>query len=414
VTAGGGRDCLVMAKPVGPLCNLRCAYCYYLSKERLFDAERPRRINDDVLERFVAGRLEAAPGPTVHFEWHGGEPTLAGVDFFRRAVEAQRRHARPGVEVTNGLQTNGLLLDDAWAAFLAEHHFSVGLSLDGPADVHDAFRRTAGGAATHREVVRALRSLDKHRVRHDVLCVLHAANVPSPRRVYSYFRDLGVRSLQLLPLVEREPDAPRGVSARTATPEAMGEFLVSAFDLWLAEDLGRVVVQFFDETLRPALGLPHALCVFRETCGDVVVLEHDGGVYACDHFVDEAHRLGSLRERSFAEIVGSPQLTAFGDAKRDALPPECRACDVLPFCHGGCPKDRLAGGRSYLCPAYQRFFRHVRPAMDRLAAHWREGLPIQAFGAVRRAEARQAHAGVGPNDPCPCGSGRKYKKCCRA
>ena len=267
------RDGLIMAKPAGPRCNLRCSYCYYLAKEQLFPADS-RRMADDLLERYIAQRLQTAPGPNTHFEWHGGEPTILGLDYFRRIVELQRKHVVPGRSITNGLQTNSVLLDDAWLDFLAAESFNVGLSLDGPADLHDGFRTDAAGRPTHRDVVRAFQRLARRRVRCDVLCVLHAENVRVPLRLYGFFRELGVRLLQFLPLVEWRAEAPAGVSPRTARPEAMGDFLCQVFDEWIGHDLGRMVVQFFDETMRPAAGLPHALCIFRETCGDVAVLPY--------------------------------------------------------------------------------------------------------------------------------------------
>ncbi len=408
-----------MAKPVGPRCNLRCEYCYYLSKEQLFPADRPRRMSDDLLEQYIAQRLRLSPGPSTHFEWHGGEPTLLGLDFFRRIVELERKHTAPGRSFTNGLQTNGVLLDEEWADFLAAERFSVGLSLDGPPEFHDRYRRSATGQPTQREAVRAFRLLSRRRVHCDVLCVLHAGNVAAPALVYRFFRELGVKYLQFLPLVEAETGAPDGVSARTARPEAIGEFLCSVFDEWTRRDLGRVVIQFFDETLRPALGLPHALCIFRETCGDVAVLEHDGGLYACDHFVDADHRIGNLREHPLGELIEERALRAFGERKRDALPACCRQCEVLAWCNGGCPKDRIARtpqgdpGLSFLCPAYRRFFGHARPVMERLAVHWKAGLPLERFVAEPRSPLESGSGKIGPNAPCPCGSGRKYKKCFR-
>jgi uncharacterized protein len=413
------RDCLIMAKPAGPRCNLRCTYCYYLPKEQLFAANRPWRMGEDLLEQYIAQRLDASPGPSTHFEWHGGEATLLGLDYFRRIVALERKHAAPGRTVTNGLQTNGVLLDEEWADFLAAEHFSVGLSLDGPSDLHDGYRRSASGRPTHQTVVRAFHLLSGRRVHCDVLCVLHAQNVRAPMRVYRYFRELGVRYLQFLPLVAPQSDTPCGVSPQTARPEATGDFLCSVFDEWIGHDLGRMVIQFFDEALRPALGLPHALCIFRETCGDIHVLEHNGDLYACDHFVEPNHRIGSLRERPLGDLICEPTLRAFGQRKRDALPLSCRQCDVLAWCNGGCPKDRIARspqgepGHCYLCPAYQRFFRHARPVMDRLAAHWQAGLPLESFVAAPQTASLQDGARVGPNKPCPCGSGRKFKKCCR-
>jgi uncharacterized protein len=413
------RDCLIMAKPAGPRCNLRCEYCYYLAKEQLFPADRPRRMADDLLEQYIAQRLQTSPGRSTHFEWHGGEPTILGLDYFRRIVELERKHTVPGRSISNGLQTNGVLLDEDWADFLAAEGFSVGLSLDGPPEFHDRYRRSLAGRPTQREAVRAFRLLLRRRVRCDVLCVLHAENVQAPTRVYDFFRELGLKSLQFLPLVERQEGAPGGVSARTARPEAVGDFLCAVFDEWISRDLGRVVVQFFDEALRPALGLPHALCIFRETCGDVAVLEHDGDLYACDHFVDPDHRIGNLLDRPLGDLIDDRALHTFGQRKRDALPQVCRQCDVLAWCNGGCPKDRITRGPtgelglSYLCLAYQQFFRHARPVMERLARHCQAGLPLGSFVAVPRSRVGQALVKVGPNQPCPCGSGRKYKKCCR-
>ena len=367
-----GGDCLVMAKPAGPRCNLDCAYCYYLPKAGLFPRPAPARMDGDLLESFIRQRLEASRGPSTHFEWHGGEPTLLGLDYFRQIVDLQARHRPPGRAVTNGLQTNGTLLDGAWARFLRAERFSVGLSLDGPAPCHDAFRTTRSGEPTHAAAEEAFRLLRRHGVHCDVLCVLHRGNVGEPLAVQRYFRDLGVTHLQFLPLAS---------AGAAAAPEAVGAFLCAVFDDWIRHDLGRMTVQFFDEALRPALDLDHALCVFRETCGDVVVLEQEGSVFACDHFVDPGHLLGSLRTRPLADILAHPALEAFGLAKRDGLPPACRNCDVLAWCRGGCPKDRPAGGGvNVLCPAYRKFFRHCRPIMARLAAHLRAGLPASVFG----------------------------------
>jgi uncharacterized protein len=400
-----------MAKPAGARCNLNCAYCYYLAKAELFPRTPQPRMADDLLETYIRQRLQDSAGPVTLFEWHGGEPTLLGLDYFRRIVALQQAHRPPDRIIANGLQTNGTLLDESWARFLAQERFSVGLSLDGPAPCHDAYRLDRGGRSSHAETVRAFRLLRRHGVHCDVLCVLHAANVPSPLPVYRFFRDLGVTHLQFLPLVQ--PAGP-GVSAATAAPEAIGEFLCAVFDDWIRNDLGRIAVQNFDEAFRTACGLPHALCTFRETCGDVLVLEHDGSVYACDHFVDAGHRLGSLGQQTLAGLCASPALAAFGRLKRDGLPARCRACPVLAWCNGGCPKDRILAepsgepGVNWLCPAYRRFFGHCRPALARLAAHRKAGRPLRAFappGPVARARA---------NDPCPCGSGIKYKRCCQS
>ncbi len=377
-----------MAKPAGPGCNMRCGYCYYLGKAALFPPG-PWRMPEDLLERFIAQRLEASPGPTTHFEWHGGEPTILGLDYFRHIVRLQNAHRPSGRRVSNGIQTNGLLLDEAWAKFLKEEGFSVGLSLDGPADLHDVFRRTAAAGAggnTHARVAAAFQLLKRHGVFCNVLCVLHAENAAEPDRVYDFFRALGVKYLQFLPLVVPTPRG--GVSAPTASPGAIGAFLCRIFDRWLQNDVGRVVIQAFDEALRPIYGVPHALCIHRETCGDVAVLEHDGGLYMCDHYVDADHFLGNLRERPLSEMVADPAMRRFGRARRDALSSVCRECDVLASCNGGCPKDRIAvapdgeAGLSYLCPAYRMFFRHSRPGLERLARHMKLGKSLRSFAAA--------------------------------
>ena len=372
-----------MAKPAGPACNLRCGYCYYLSRASLFPAGA-WRMDEALLERYVAQRFAASPGPVTHFEWHGGEPTLLGRDYFRLIVRLQKKHRPPGRAFTNGIQTNGVLLDEEWARFLAQERFSVGLSLDGPADVHDAVRPDAAGRGSHARAVASFRRLAAAGVFCNVLCVLHAGNASEPDRVYDFFRDLGVRYLQFLPLVIR---AEAGVSPPTAPAEAVGAFLCRVFDRWLRQDVGRVVIQTFDEALRPVYGMPHALCIHRETCGDAAVLEHDGGFYACDHYVDPAHLIGNLRERSLAELAADPRMAAFGAAKKEALPRVCRECDVRISCNGGCPKDRFLTtvdgepGLNYLCAAYQAFFRHSRPDLQRLAAHMKEGRPLRQFRA---------------------------------
>ena len=370
-------ECLVMAKPAGPGCNMRCGYCYYLRTEALFP-RGPWRMSEDLLERFIVQRLQASPGPSTHFEWHGGEPTLLGMDYFRLIAALQEKHCPPGRTITNGIQTNGLLLDDAWVQFLAAKGFSVGLSLDGPADLHDACRITADGRATHARVTRSFASLREGGVFCNVLCVLHVRNTPEPDRVYDFFRRLGVTHLQFLPLAG---------GALAAPPEGVGGFLCRVFDRWLGEDVGRVVIQAIDEALRPIYGIPHALCIHRETCGDVAVLEHDGGFYACDHFVNEDHLLGNLGEQSLTDLCAEPRLRSFGQAKRDTLPRACRQCDVLSFCNGGCPKDRVAlapdgePGLNALCPAYKAFFRHSRPGLERLAAHMKQGRTLRSFTA---------------------------------
>jgi uncharacterized protein len=392
---------------------LRCDYCYYVGNETALrgvapaavgaaravgDADvvgaagkLPGRMSEELLERYVAQRFTAmaggasaarAPERAVHFEWHGGEPTLLGLDYFKRIARLERRLAPPGLSVTNGLQTNGLALNGAWAEFLAAEGWSVGLSLDGPAALHDAHRRTSEGRPTHERVMRAYEILSRRGVFTNLLCVLTRESAGRGDEVYGFFRSIGARYLQFLPLVT--PGRGGKPHPEAATGEAIGAFLCRVFDLWIASDVGAVVVQNFDEALRPLYGLPHALCVHRERCGDALALERDGSLYACDHFVDPAHRLGNILERSLGELVREGALEAFGEAKRTTLSAMCRRCDLLVFCNGGCPKDRIIRADdgsmiSYLCPAYTRFFAHACGELERLAAHIREGRPQREF-----------------------------------
>ncbi len=411
------REFQVFVKPAGPDCNLACAYCYYLPTRRLYPRGGPARMPPGILETYIRQHLEAHPGPVVHFSWHGGEPTLSGTGFFLRVVALQQRHRPPGVRITNGIQTNGTLLDGDWCRFLAEAGFGVGLSLDGPADLHDPYRVDRSGDPTHGRVLQAYECLRHHGVPVDILCVVHAHNVGQPRRVYDFFKGIGAGCLTFLPLVARRAGPGSGVDPRSVAPEAWGDFLCRIFDPWARQDIGRVEVQIFDEVAAAACGREHALCIFRETCGEIPVVEHNGDVYACDHFVDTAHRLGNIGAAHLAGMIESPAQRAFGRLKRDALPRYCLACEVLAMCNGGCPKDRILTtadgqpGLNWLCAGYKRFFTHCAPFAAQLAALSRPAPPAKSRDAPPR-PALAAVPAPGRNAPCPCGSGRKYKRCC--
>ncbi len=411
------REFQVMTKPIGAICNLDCHYCYYLKKEFLYPKGDDFHMSDEVLERYIVQQIEAAPGPIVNFAWHGGEPTALGLGYFQKIVALQKQHRPEGKKITNGIQTNGTLLNEGWCRFFAAERFAVGLSIDGPRELHDAYRVDKGQKPTHKQVVRAYRMLSEHDVHIDVLCVVHDKNVRHPAQVYRFFKDLGVEFLQFLPLVERENG---GVSARTAPAEAFGKFLIAVFDEWLRNDVGKVAIQMFDEAARPLAGMDHSLCIFRETCGDVPVVEHNGDFFSCDHFVEPEYRVGNIAETHLGDMVESAAQRAFGEAKRDSLPRYCRECEVRAMCNGGCPKDRFIAtpdgepGLNYLCAGYKSFFIHSRPYLQKMVDLWNANQPLEKLMEVVRAEDAPPPAQAGRNDPCPCGSGKKYKRCCGA
>ncbi|MEI6153066.1 MAG: anaerobic sulfatase maturase, partial [Deltaproteobacteria bacterium] len=327
------REFQVFAKPAGSVCNLECHYCYYLKKEDLYPKGKPFRMPDDILEEYIVQHIHASPAPVINFSWHGGEPTVLGLDYFRKIAALQRKHQLPGRRISNGIQTNGTLIDEDWCRFLAAEGFGVGLSLDGPAELHDRYRVSRKQEPTHEQAMRGYTLLQQHRIPLDILCVVHNLNVQYPTQVYRFFKQIGARYLGFLPLVELLSDA-AGVSSRTVPAAAVGAFLCTIFDEWLSQDIGRVKVQIFEEAISTAFGQEHALCIFRTTCGDIPVIEHNGDFFPCDHFVDLEHRLGNIRETPLVELLESPSQRALGQAKWDKLPKFCRTCDVLTMCNG--------------------------------------------------------------------------------
>jgi len=367
----------VFVKPIGSICNLDCHYCYYLEKEHLYPRGESFRMPDDVLEEYIFQHIEASPDPVIRFSWHGGEPTLLGLDYFRRIVELHRRHQPPGRRIANGIQTNGTLLDDDWCRFLAAEGFTVGLSLDGPPDMHDRHRLTRDGEPTHELAMQGFRLLQRHRVPTDILCVVNAHNVRFPLQVYRFFKMIDAQHISFLPMVESQPDASGGINPLSVPSEAWGAFLCTIFDEWRDHDIGRVKVQIFEEAARTAFDQEHSLCIFRPTCGDIPVVEHNGDFYSCDHYVDVEHRLGNIMETPLVELLESPAQRAFGRAKLEALPGYCMRCEVRAMCKGGCPKNRFLEtpdgepGLNYLCAGYRRFFNHCWPFVSEVAALWR-------------------------------------------
>ncbi len=433
----------VMAKPTGPLCNLDCRYCFYLEKERLYPGTSAWRMPDDVLETFVRDYIAAQDVPAVTFAWQGGEPTLVGLEFFRRVVEFQDRYAG-GKRIENALQTNGVLVDDAWAAFFAERGFLVGLSIDGPRDLHDRYRVDRGGAPTFDRVMRGIDALKRHGAAFNTLTVVHRDNARRPLDVYRFLKEAGSLFQQFIPIVERMDARPPAAGAspqglpvfgpHLAEPGLAGEgrlspwsvdsadwgaFLCAIFDEWVRHDVGRVFVQLFDVALESWYRGKASLCIFSETCGGALAIEHNGDLYSCDHYVFPTFRLGNITDTPIGDLVRSPAQQRFGDAKRDALPDFCRRCDVRFACHGECPKNRFAHtpdgepGLNYLCAGYKRFFAHIDAAMRFMAeelAHERAPANVMAWALAL--DRQRAAAAAGRNDPCPCGSGKKFKKCC--
>jgi uncharacterized protein len=442
----------VMAKPIGPICNIDCKYCFYLEKEELYPDTRKWRMPDDVLESFIRQYIEQQNVPEVNFAWQGGEPTLLGVGFFRKVVELQKKWAG-GKVVHNALQTNGILLDDEWGAFLAEHRFLAGLSIDGPRALHDRYRVDKSGKSTFDQVMGGLNVLRKHGAEFNTLTVVNRVNSQRPLEVYRFLKEIGSGFIQFIPLVERLPgsdavsltaggktipDAPRPhllagppdagapdpaplpVTDWSVEATQYGTFLCTIFDEWVRQDVGRVFVQLFDVALGQWLGAGSSLCVFAEKCGAAVAMEHNGDVYSCDHYVYPRYKLGNLMNRGLGELMSSPEQRKFGSDKHDTLPEYCRKCEVRFACNGECPKHRFATtpagepGLNYLCPAYKRFFNHIDPQMRAMADLLRMRQPAARVMEMFRNERPPRSGPVGRNDPCPCGSGRKYKKCCAA
>jgi uncharacterized protein len=485
----------VMAKPTGAICNLDCKYCFFLSKEALYPGS-PFRMPDDVMEAYVRQVVESQRAPRVTIAWQGGEPTLMGLDFFQRVMEVVKEVARPGQSIEHTIQTNGTKLDDAWCQFFRQHGFLVGLSLDGPREMHDAYRVDKRGEGTYDQVMAAARLLQRHEVEFNILCTVHAANGDHPLEVYRFFRDeVGTQFIQFIPIVERateellpianlgwgnyadgagadphvhddvgadprvrpetaKPDDvgadPRVrpeidvlpvaksskrplytttgnlVTERSIKAEQWGSFLMAIFDEWVHNDVGQVFVQTFDSALGSWVGQGASMCIHRETCGLALALEHNGDLYSCDHFVEPDYFLGNIKSEHMIELVASEQQVKFGNDKRDTLPRYCRECPVRFACHGGCPRNRFITtpdgeeGLNYLCAGYKAFFSHVDRPMRIMAELLKQGryadevMEILAPGdsaSPAGSPGEQAVAKVGRNEPCPCGSGKKYKLC---
>lgn len=397
----------LMAKPAGPDCNLNCTYCFYLEKEALFQSQKVHRMNDDVLEAYIKQYCESQNTPEILFAWQGGEPTLMGVEFFQKAVALQKKYAA-GRPVQNAFQTNGTLIDNEWCKFLAKEKFLIGLSLDGPRHIHDKFRVDRGGKPTFDRVMKALKLMKAHRVDFNTLTCVTRQNAQYAVEIYDFLKSTGSTFLQFIPIIERKPDDDAArlglklamppdlagddnddrVMPWTVQPQQYGQFLIDVFDVWVRKDVGNVFVQIFDVMLNAWMGMPPPLCVFAEKCGDAMIIEHNGDLYSCDHFVYPEHRLGNILETPMDDLAASEQQTTFGSNKYDKLPDYCRKCDVFFACHGECPKHRFITtptgepGLNWLCEGYKLFMHHIDPYMKNMAQLLRQNRPCADIMAM--------------------------------
>lgn len=372
----------LLAKPAGSRCNLACKYCYYLEKSLLFEKHSPQVMDDALLEKFIHDYIGAQTTQEVLFTWHGGEPLMRPLQFYKKAVALQRKYAA-GRRIDNCLQTNGTLLTDEWCRFFKEQGWLVGVSVDGTQEMHDAYRRAKGGGPSHHKVMQGIRLLQKHGVEWNALAVVNDFNADQPKEFYRFFKEIGCRFIQFTPIVERllphadgrqlaavEEEGTGGMMPFSVSPEQWGDFLIGIFDEWVKEDVGEYFVQLFDATLANWMGVQPGICTLARTCGHAGAIEWNGDVFACDHFVFPQYRLGNLREKSLVEMMYSPKQREFGRAKQTALPRQCRECRWLFACNGECPKNRFARtadgekGLNFLCNGYRRFFEHVAPYMD--------------------------------------------------
>ena len=390
----------VVAKPIGPVCNLNCEYCFYLEKQALFGPGEKYRMSEKVLSAFITNYITSQPTPVVEFVWQGGEPTLLGINFFKRVIELQK-HFVGAKTITNSLQTNGTLLTAEWCRFLKKHNFMVGISLDGPREIHDRYRRDRKGNGTFDQVMRGLRLLQEHQVEYNVLaCVAHDT-AKRPLDIYHFFKDEGVEFIQFTPVVERvsnvhsaplglhlaapaaldKKDPQRDVTPWSVIPEEYGDFLINIYEEWVRHDVGTLFVMNFEWVLNAWIGNPSPVCIHAKQCGRSVVIEHNGDVYACDHCVYPQHRLGNIKADKLLSMVEKSLGSGFGVSKETALPRWCKECEVLPACQGGCPKHRFEityydePGLQYLCAGYKKFFLHIRKYLRAMSTLLENGLP---------------------------------------
>ena len=418
----------VLAKPTGPACNLDCAYCFFLDKAYFYPGAN-FRMSDEVLEQYIKQLIEAHQADQVAISWQGGEPTLMGLDFYRQALALAENYRRPGMSFLHTMQTNGTLINDDWCAFFKEHNFLIGISIDGPRELHDIYRLDKGGNPTFERVMRGIRLLQKHSVDFNIIVTVNHVNADYPLEVYRFIRDeIGADYIQFIPVVERINaeglslrQEGEGVSDRSVRPEQFGRFLTTIFDEWVHRDVGRVFVQTFEAALANWAGMGSSgICVFNPTCGSALAMEHNGDLYACDHFVEPDYFLGNINNSHMLDLVSSEQQLKFGRDKRESLPQFCLDCDVRFACHGECPKNRFLKtpdgepGLNYLCAGLKTFFHHIdQPAkiIIGLLGMGRSADSVMQILAAEEARLAAEVAKAGRNSQCPCGSGLKVKHC---
>lgn len=382
----------VMLKPVGSACNLACQYCYYLEKELLYPNNKRSWMSNETLETFIQQYFLAQTQPYVSFTWHGGEPLLRPISFYKKALKLQQKYGK-GFYIENSLQTNGTLLTDEWCRFFKENNFLIGLSIDGPATVHDAYRQTLSGKGSFQKVLNGIRLLNKHGVEWNAMAVVNAKNVKDAATFYNFFKSINCHFIQFTPIVERLVPHADGrclasvneqtqtMSPLSVTPEEWGAFLCNLFDLWIKEDVGTYYIQMFDATLANWVGQTPGLCTLSKSCGHASAMEHNGDVFACDHFVFPEYKRGNIHTQTITEMMYSPEQLQFGKNKWQSLPRQCKECSFLFACYGECPKNRFAidaygnKGLNYLCKGYKRFFAHVAPYMQFMKEQLEKELP---------------------------------------
>lgn len=385
----------LLTKPGGAVCNLDCSYCYYLEKEKLYGNTRNFQMSDETLEVFTRKYIHEQPGPEVTFVWQGGEPTLAGIDFFRKALSLQKKYGS-GKVIHNSFQTNGVLLTDEWCSFFKDNNFLIGISIDGPEEIHDAYRINKGGTGTFAKVLQAIALLQKHGVEFNTLTVVNNLNAKRPLEVYNFLKQIGSRYIQFIPVVERISVNYSSTDLALVLPETkqeavltpwsvpaleFGKFLIAVFNEWVKNDVGKYFIQTFDAALANEAGIPAGVCVFNERCGNALAIEHNGDIYSCDHFVYPEYKIGNIHSGSLKKTILQPQQQKFGNDKYDRLPEACKRCDVYRYCRGECPKNRFMrtstgeDGLNYLCEGYKMFFRHARPYVEFMAGELRNNRP---------------------------------------